>query len=79
MERRRGVILRSSIPAEYAGFSEWGARTSMAFVDCLAALHTVDIQRHGLTRLGKPEGYLERQVSVWPIRQLHQPALQGVR
>ncbi len=68
MERRRGIILRSSIPAEYAGFSEWGALTSMAYVDCLAALHTVDIQRHRLDKLGKPEGYLERQVSGWSER-----------
>ena len=68
MERRRGIILRSAAPAEYAGHSEWGARVSLAFVDCLAALHTVDIQRHRLIGLGKPEGYLERQVGGWSER-----------
>lgn len=68
MERRRGIILRSASPAEYARDSEWGARASVAFVDCLAALHTIDIQGHGLIGLGKPEGYLERQVGGWSER-----------
>lgn len=68
MERRNGIILRSSAPPEYADYSEWGARVSVAFVDCLAALHTVDIRRHGLIELGKPEGYLARQVGGWSER-----------
>ena len=68
MERRRGIILRSAAPTEYAGLLEWGARVSMAFIDCLAALHTVDIERRGLIGLGKPEGYLERQVGGWSER-----------
>lgn len=68
MERRRGVILRSAVPDGYEAHSEWGERVSLAFVDCLAALHGVDIERHGLIRLGKPDGYLERQVNGWSER-----------
>jgi aminoglycoside phosphotransferase (APT) family kinase protein len=68
MERRRGIVLRSAAPPEYERHAEWGARVSTAFVDCLAALHTVDIHRQGLIGLGKPEGYLERQVGGWSER-----------
>jgi len=68
MERRRGVILRSTVPPEYAQHQEWGARVSQVMVDCLAALHSVDIRRHGLIQLGKPEGYLSRQVGGWAER-----------
>ena len=68
MERRRGVILRAEVPAGYTAHPDWGVRVSLAFVDCLAALHSVGIQRHGLIDLGKPEGYLERQVNGWSER-----------
>jgi len=38
---------------------------SEAFVDCLAALHAVDVNR---VMLGKPAGFLERQVNGWAER-----------
>jgi aminoglycoside phosphotransferase (APT) family kinase protein len=57
MERRRGLVLRREIPAEYAGDPGFGGRVSEAFVDCLAALHAVDVNR---VALGKPAGFLER-------------------
>ena len=65
MERRRGLVLRREVPAEYAGDSSFGGRVSEAFVDCLAALHAVDTSR---VMLGKPAGFLERQVSGWAER-----------
>jgi aminoglycoside phosphotransferase (APT) family kinase protein len=65
MERRRGLVLRREIPAEYATDPEFGRRVSEAFVDCLAALHAVDVNR---VLLGKPAGFLERQVSGWAER-----------
>ena len=65
MERRRGLVLRRDIPAEYAGDAGFGGRVSEAFVDCLAALHAVDVTR---VRLGKPAGFLERQVNGWAER-----------
>jgi aminoglycoside phosphotransferase (APT) family kinase protein len=65
MERRRGLVLRREIPAEYAGDARFGGRVSEAFVDCLAALHAVDVSR---LMLGKPVGFLERQVSGWAER-----------
>ena len=65
MERRRGLVLRRDIPAEYAGDAGFSGRVSEAFVDCLAALHAVDVTR---VRLGKPAGFLERQVNGWAER-----------
>ncbi len=68
MERRRGIVLRRAVPPEFSGDPAFPARASEAFVDCLAALHAVDIARHGLSALGRPEGFLERQVRGWAER-----------
>jgi aminoglycoside phosphotransferase (APT) family kinase protein len=65
MERRRGLVLRREIPSAYAGDPGFGGRVSEAFVDCLAALHAVDVNR---VTLGKPAGFLERQVNGWAER-----------
>jgi aminoglycoside phosphotransferase (APT) family kinase protein len=65
MERRRGVVIRGETPPAWR---DQAGRISRAFVDCLVALHAIDIERHGLAALGKPEGYLERQVRGWAGR-----------
>ncbi len=65
MERRHGLVLRRDLPAECAADPAFGARVSEAFVDCLAALHAVDVNR---VMLGKPAGFLERQVTGWAER-----------
>jgi len=65
MERRRGIVVRSSIPPELAAFPKYPRRVSQGFVDCLVQLHSVEIEKHGLTGLGKPAGFLERQVRGW--------------
>ena len=65
MERRRGLVLRREIPVAFAGDTDFGGRVSESFVDCLAALHAVDVSQ---VALGKPAGFLERQVSGWSER-----------
>ena len=65
MERRRGIIVRDSIPPELAAFGDYERRVSEGFIQCLVDLHSVDIEKHGLRALGKPEGFLERQVRGW--------------
>jgi aminoglycoside phosphotransferase (APT) family kinase protein len=65
MQRRHGVILRTEIPADYGEAPDFGGRVSQAFVDCLAELHAVDVT--GIS-LGKPAGFLERQVRGWAER-----------
>ncbi|HUA20688.1 MAG TPA: phosphotransferase family protein [Bryobacteraceae bacterium] len=65
MERRRGIIVRNRIPPELAAFANYPERVSQGLIDCLIELHAIDIQQHGLNALGKPEGFLERQVLGW--------------
>jgi aminoglycoside phosphotransferase (APT) family kinase protein len=69
MERVRGVILRGDKPPEGVAFSpELLRRTSTALVDNLAELHAVDPTRPPLTAIGKPQGYVARQVNGWTER-----------
>ncbi|MEO1994537.1 MAG: phosphotransferase family protein, partial [Planctomycetaceae bacterium] len=42
-----------------------------AFIDNLARLHTLDFRAAGLAELGRPVGYIERQVNGWNKRYLH--------
>ncbi len=65
MERRTGVILRNCVPPEFQGREQ---EISRAFVDCLADLHSVDVAATGLISLGRPEGFLDRQVRGWADR-----------
>ncbi len=63
-----GVILRQSVP-DGLHFDEHVAdRLSHAFVQRLADLHALDLSALGLNDLGKPHGYVARQVSGWTRR-----------
>lgn len=68
MERRRGIVLRDRVPPEVVAYENYARRISRAFIDCLVELHSVDVVKHGLTALGKPEGFVERQVKGWSDR-----------
>ena len=68
MERRRGEVVRSAIPASMRSHSNVGRRIGFALVDAMAELHALDPVAHGLGDLGKPEGFVERQVSGWATR-----------
>jgi len=68
MERVRGVILRNRLPKGLAINTETMRSISEAAIDKLAMLHTIDIQATGLIHLGKPEGYVQRQVEGWVKR-----------
>jgi len=68
MERRRGLILRDAVPAPLASMPNYAQVISEAFVDCLIRLHGIDVAKTGLIALGKPEGFLERQVQGWTER-----------
>ncbi|MCC6213611.1 MAG: phosphotransferase family protein [Polyangiaceae bacterium] len=68
MRRLHGIILRKHPPA---GFDTSPARIRAiheALVDGLAELHAVDYAAAGLADLGKPVGYVERQVTGWTKR-----------
>jgi aminoglycoside phosphotransferase (APT) family kinase protein len=65
MQRKQGVVVRRSIPPEYADMPDASRRMSEALVDALAAFHAVDYHTLGLETLGKPAGFIERQVEGW--------------
>lgn len=65
MERVEGIILRGARP-DVDGLDEAAMRgLSEAFVDTLAEVHAIDLDEAGLSDFGKPEGYVERQVTGW--------------
>uniref|UniRef100_UPI0025D6F4AD phosphotransferase family protein n=1 Tax=Algoriphagus sp. TaxID=1872435 RepID=UPI0025D6F4AD len=65
MEKVTGTILRGSISKKYLLAPEDMRKGSLALVDTLASLHGLDLDKTGLHQLGKPEGYVERQVTGW--------------
>jgi aminoglycoside phosphotransferase (APT) family kinase protein len=68
MERRQGLVVRDREPPELADRPDDRRRVSASIVDALAGLHAVDIVEKGLTGLGKPAGFVERQVRGWTER-----------
>jgi aminoglycoside phosphotransferase (APT) family kinase protein len=68
MERVRGVILRRNLPQGLELPPDTARKLSESFIDNLAALHGLNYAALGLAELGKPQGYLERQVRGWMDR-----------
>ena len=68
MERIEGVILRASHAQKLSIDPNLFRKVSEALVDNLVRLHRLDIQVTGLDQLGKPEGYVQRQVEGWSKR-----------
>ncbi len=70
MERRHGIVVRSHVPEEFGGGKDPVAnrKLSQVVIDTLAEFHQVDPTAVGLQDLGKPEGFLERQVKGWAGR-----------
>ncbi|MEP7270094.1 MAG: phosphotransferase family protein [Acidobacteriota bacterium] len=68
MERHHGIVVRREVPPEIGDSLELRRRVSESLVDTLADLHAVDIERHGLISIGKPPGFVVRQVNGWAKR-----------
>ena len=70
MERRGGVVVRGSVPANFGGGDDPVANRSLSetVVDTLARFHSVDPEECGLGDLGRPEGFLHRQINGWARR-----------
>ena len=65
MEPICGMIIRRDPPPDVSFPPQTARRLSETFVDNLARLHRLDYNAIGLADLGKPQGYLERQVKGW--------------
>lgn len=68
MEHRPGVVIRGELPPAMAGQADVARRVGFALVDAMAALHLLDPERAELGDIGKPAGFVERQVSGWRKR-----------
>jgi aminoglycoside phosphotransferase (APT) family kinase protein len=68
MERRKGVILRKALTSGVTLAPDDIRGLSLALIDNLAKLHAIDCQAAGLNELGKPVGYVARQVTGWTTR-----------
>jgi aminoglycoside phosphotransferase (APT) family kinase protein len=68
MERRSGMIVRDRIPQEIGEDLSLRHRVSEAVVDTLVSLHAVDIYSSDLVQIGKPAGFVARQVRGWADR-----------
>ncbi len=68
MERRLGFIVRSELPDELERVPALRRRLSENVVDTLVALHNVDIHSSGMISMGKPVGFVGRQVRGWAER-----------
>ena len=66
MERLQGIILRNQPLASLT--PERMRHLSRALLEALVELHTLDYRKAGLADLGKPEGYVRRQVEGWSQR-----------
>ncbi|HWE51278.1 MAG TPA: phosphotransferase family protein [Bryobacteraceae bacterium] len=68
MERRHGIVIRDKVPAELAAIPEHARLLSEAFIDCMVRLHAIDAALPHIAALGKPQGFVERQVQGWAGR-----------
>jgi aminoglycoside phosphotransferase (APT) family kinase protein len=68
MERRKGIVLRRVGAGGSPVEPDIARRLGLALVDNLARLHMLDYKAAGLADLGKPEGYVGRQVTGWVNR-----------
>src|SRR5215212_12271396 len=65
MERRAGINVNDSFPEGVEPTEELCRGMSRMIADTLVELHAVDWREAGLEELGRPEGFLERQVKGW--------------
>lgn len=65
MERCQGIVVHTRIPEAYENIPDAPQQMSRALVDALADFHAVDYEALGLGNLGKPNGFILRQIEGW--------------
>jgi aminoglycoside phosphotransferase (APT) family kinase protein len=65
MEKITGVILRRDLPKGLSYTPEQARKLCTNLLDTQIRLHALDYHAAGLGDLGKPQGYVERQVTGW--------------
>jgi aminoglycoside phosphotransferase (APT) family kinase protein len=68
MERVTGIILRAQPPRGLTLSPEVMRTLSETFIAHLAEIHEIDYQAAGLGEMGRPDGYVSRQIEGWSKR-----------
>lgn len=68
MERRRGEVMRQVLPPSMAHHPDVARRMGLALTEAMAEMHLLDPVACGLGDLGKPDGFVARQVTGWKTR-----------
>ncbi|MFN3996566.1 phosphotransferase family protein [Algoriphagus sp.] len=68
MEFVEGYVLRNKPNPEVSLNEDDFRKLSENTLDSLIELHSLELETSGLINLGKPEGYVERQISGWTDR-----------
>ena len=68
MERRRGEVIRDAMPPALGAHREAGRRVAFALVEAMADLHALAPEACGLGDLGRPDGFVDRQLDGWAKR-----------
>lgn len=68
MERRKGIIVRYKVPEIFKAFENVEKKLTDALIEVLAKLHKVNVETADLSQLGRPEGFVERQLAGWSKR-----------
>src|SRR5215472_7935379 len=65
MERRRGIVVRRENPPQIGDDPDLRNRVAESLLDTLVHLHAIDVSQPPVAAIGKPSGFLERQLSGW--------------
>lgn len=68
MEKVDGLILRNRIPEGTNLDKDFFTQLSINTLEGMLELHQLELEESGLSDLGKPEGFVERQVIGWSER-----------
>lgn len=68
MERRRGLVVRRENPPAIGEDLALRRRIGEALLDTLVTLHAVDVSQAPVSGVGRPAGFLERQLAGWSGR-----------
>ena len=65
MEKKQGIVIDDELPESYGSSLETGPKISQNVIRTLVQLQSIDYKEANLADMGKPEGFLERQVTGW--------------
>ena len=68
MDRCHGTVVRYGLTSDMLDVPDVGRRLSQTLIDSMADFHDVDYEALGLSDLGRPQGFVERQVHGWKGR-----------